>query len=288
MRTISSIKQSIKAISDTTQITSAMHLISASKMQKAIQRYTANSLYFNKVRSCMKDILMHTTDNEHIFFKRRTEGKPVFVVIAADKGLCGGYNHDVLSFATEKIKQYGDYYIITIGQEARAYFEAAGIEVDIEYQHLVQEPNLFGSRNLAFELIDLYLNQDITEVSIIYTKFISSMNHQPCCMELLPIDINDFKDVKTDNTAMSVLNYHPSANKVFDTLVLQYIIGIVYGALVQSFTSENCQRMIAMENATSDAKEMIEKLKIQLNRSRQQQITRDITEIVSAMDALKD
>ena len=288
MKTTSSIKQSLKAISDTNQITSAMRLISTSKMQKSIQKYQANSIYFNRVRACLKDILVHSPQLHHRYLERQPAGKPTFVVIAADKGLCGGYNHNILSYAHHLIRRYQDSYVITIGQEARAYFEREGVPIDVEYLHISQDPTLYHARNLAFEICNMYLNQDINEVYILYTKYISSMKQEPCYIQLLPVGMDDFADVELETEYASKLEYYPSTNEVLDVLISQYIIGIVYGALVQAYASENCQRMVAMENASKNAKEMIAKLTVQLNRARQQGVTRDITEIVGAMDALEN
>lgn len=286
MNSISGIKHSIKAIKDTRQITSAMKLISTSKMQKSIQKYESNSIYFNRVRSAMKDILIHTHDISHPYFHQYTEGKPTFVVIAADKGLCGGYNHNILAFAQQEIDKYDDKFIVTIGQEAGAYFNKKNIPVDAEYIHLSHNPTLSDATSLAIELCEMYRRHDINAINIIFTRFYSSVKQAPAMINLLPVTMDDFFDVEVESIYNAELSYHPSPNEVFDVLIMQYIIGVIYGALVQATASENCQRMMAMDNSSKNANEMIEKLSIKLNRARQQSITEDITEIVSAMDAL--
>ena len=142
MSNTADVKSSIRAINDTSKITKAMKLISTSKMQKAIARYDANLLYFNRVRSALKDILVHSHDLHHTFLEKHEKGFPAYIVIAADKGLCGGYNHNILNFAYDFMKE-GEKFVITIGQEARAFFERKQVPIEVEYLHISQNPTLY-------------------------------------------------------------------------------------------------------------------------------------------------
>ena len=237
MRSLADVKNSMRAIGDTSKITSAMKLISTSKMQKAIQRYDANLLYFNRVRSAIKD----TPDEK---------------------------------------------FVITIGQEARAFFERKGIPIDVEYLHISQNPTLYEARNLADDLSKMYKNSEMNEVYLLYTRYYSSVKQVPTALKLLPVELSSFADIETELDYENEMNYHPSPRKVFDVLVPQYIIGLLYGALIQAFASENSARMMAMDSSSKNAAEMLSKLSIELNRARQQAITMEITEIVGAMEAL--
>jgi F-type H+-transporting ATPase subunit gamma len=287
MKGTSQIKHSIKATRDISQITSAMRLISTSKMQKAIKRYRANSIYFNKVRQAMKDILLHSPNGiQHPFLKPQKKGVKAYVVLAADKGMCGGYNHNILSFAQKQMESEGDKLVITVGQETRVFFEKKNIPIDIEYLHIAQDPSLYNARNLASDLTEMYMRGDISEVNIVFTRFYSSIRQTPAMFKLLPVSLDDFKDVEEEPVQKQELDYYPSLESVLKVLITQYIVGIIYGALVQAFASEQSQRMMAMENATKNANEMVDKYTVQLNRARQASITSDITEIVGAMDAL--
>lgn len=287
MKGTSEIKHSIKATRDISQITSAMRLISTSKMQKAIKRYRANSIYFNKVRQSMKEILLHSPPNiQHPFLIPQKKGAKAYVVLAADKGMCGGYNHNILSFAQKQMEGDCEKLVITVGQESRAFFEKMHIPIDIEYLHIAQDPSLYNARNLASDLTEMYIRGDIREVNIVFTRFYSSMHQTPAMFKLLPVSLDDFADVEEDVLKKQSLFYYPSLESVLEVLITQYIVGIIYGALVQAFASEHSQRMMAMENATKNANEMVDKYTVQLNRARQASITSDITEIVGAMDAL--
>ena len=285
MSNTADVKSSIRAINDTSKITKAMKLISTSKMQKAIARYDANLLYFNRVRSALKDILVHSHDLHHTFLEKHEKGFPAYIVIAADKGLCGGYNHNILNFAYDFMKE-GEKFVITIGQEARAFFERKKLPIDVEYLHISQNPTLYEARNLAADLSKMYRSSEMNEVYLIYTRYYSSVKQVPTALKLLPVEMSEFDDIETELDYENEMNYHPSPNKVFDVLVPQYIIGLIYGALIQAFASENSARMVAMDSSTKNAEEMLGKLSIALNRARQQAITMEITEIVGAMDAL--
>ena len=285
MSNTADVKSSIRAINDTSKITKAMKLISTSKMQKAIARYDANLLYFNRVRSALKDILVHSHDLHHTFLEKHEKGFPAYIVIAADKGLCGGYNHNILNFAYDFMKE-GEKFVITIGQEARAFFERKKLPIDVEYLHISQNPTLYEARNLAADLSKMYRSSEMNEVYLIYTRYYSSVKQVPTALKLLPVEMSEFDDIETELDYENEMNYHPSPNKVFDVLVPQYIIGLIYGPLIQAFASENSARMVAMDSSTKNAEEMLGKLNIALNRARQQAITMEITEIVGAMDAL--
>ncbi|MGI5849241.1 MAG: ATP synthase F1 subunit gamma [Christensenellales bacterium] len=286
MANMGDIKHSIRSISEMEQITRAMRLISTSKMKKAISRFESNRIHFEKVQSALKGILVHSSELKHPYIGESNRGKAAYVVIAADKGLCGGYNHNVLNFALDFMKQSSERYILTVGQEARAFFDRRGYMVDVEFLHVSQNPSLYYARNITTDILELYENGIMDEVYVVYTQFISALRHEPKVIKLLPVSMSNFSDINTETQRIAEIYYHPTPKEVFDVLVPQYIIGLVYGCLVQSYASEQCARMTAMENATNNAEEMIDNLTKQYNRARQFAITKEISEIIGALDAL--
>ncbi len=287
MASMADIKHSIHSISETEQITRAMHLISTSKMKKAVSKYESNHMHFERVQSALKDILAHTSELEHPWVGTSKGKRAAYIVIAADKGMCGGYNHNVLNLALKHMQQSSERYILTVGHMARAFFDRRGYMVDVEFLHVSQNPSLYNARNITSDLLELYDNGIMDEVYVVYTKFISVMRQEPRVIKLLPLNMADFIDVTEETQYNAELFYHPSPKEVFDILVPQYIIGLVYGCLVQSFASEQCARMTAMENATNNAEEMINNLSKEYNRARQFAITNEISEIIGALEALK-
>ncbi len=287
MANIADIRHSVKSISETQQITRAMHLISSSKMRKAIERYEANHVHFVRVQSAFKDILMHTSGLEHPYVGESRGGKAAYVVIAADKGLCGGYNHNVLNLALEYMQQSAERYILTVGQMARFFFDRLGYMVDVEFLHVSQNPSLYNARNITADLMELYDKGLMDEVYVVYTEFITPLKQEPRVIKLLPISVSNLVDVETEVQYTGELVYHPTLKVVFDRLVPQYIIGLVYGCLVQSYASEQCARMTAMDNATKNAEDMINNLSKEYNTARQFAITNEISEIIGAHEAIQ-
>lgn len=283
---MSDIRHSIRSITDMEQITRAMHLISTSKMRKAVAKYETNHVHFVRVRTTLKDILAHSHELTHPYIGESEGGKAAYVVIAADKGLCGGYNHNVLNLAYSTMQKSADRYILTVGQEARVFFERKGYMIDVEFLHVAQNPSLYYARGITQDLLELFDNGIMSEVYVAYTHFISAMRQEPRVLKLLPLSISNFQDISTEAQYSAEMHYHPSPKEVFDTLVPQYIIGLVYGCLVSSLASEQCARMIAMENATNNAEERISDLTMQYNRERQAAITTEISEIIGALEAL--
>lgn len=287
MASMGDIRHRIRSISDTEQITRAMHLISTSKMKKAISKYESNHVHFERVQSALKDIFTHSHDLHHPYIGESEHGRAAYVVIAADKGLCGGYNHNVLNYAYDLMQQSEERYILTVGQEARVFFNRKGYMIDVEFLHVSQNPTLYNARNITKDILELYDNGLMDEVYVVYTQFHSALRQEPKALKLLPLSMSNFEDIRTETQYTAEMNYHPSAKEVFDILVPQYIIGLVYGCLVQSYASEHCARMTAMENASGNAEDMIHDLTKQYNRARQAAITNEISEIIGALEALQ-
>lgn len=296
MHSVSDIKRHIKSNSQIHQITRAMYLISVSKMRRAMVMYRSNLVYFNKVRSAMKDIIEHTQSIEHPFLTHEIESGPdskhAYIVITGDKGMAGAYNHNVLNTAQAHMSgNPRQQYIFTVGQVASDYFNKKGFSVDMEFLHIAQNPTLHNARTVTETIVELYRQKLLDEVYVVYTEMISSLRQQPKVIRLLPVLYGNFVDV--DNTWYDAENvdkdllYEPTPKTAFDALVPQYLVGIIYGTLVQSYVSEQIARMNAMTSATKNAEEMIKKLKLEYNRARQAAITQEMTEIISGVNAQK-
>lgn len=283
MQNIVDIKNRSASIKETAQITKAMEMISTSKLRKANKKYISNSAYFNKVRLTIKDILEHTAGNiNHPYLAKQQGERTAYIIIASDKGLAGDYNHKILKYAYEEISQKSDRYLFVIGHMAQAFFQARGIFPDIEYLHAAQNATLDDARGITQDLLEMYDNHMIDSIKVIYTKMVSSTVQQPVTLRLLPLVPEDFLDIPSELNYGAILDFEPSPKKVFDILVPQYIIGIVYSCLIQSIYSEHYERIRTMHNATQNANELIEKLDLEYNRARQELVTTEIAEISSS------
>jgi len=297
VQSVSDIKRHIKSNTQIYQITRAMYLISVSKMRRAMELYKSNAAHFVKVRAAMKDIIQHTGGIEHPFLQREIlpnpEAKHAYIVIAGDKGMAGAYNHNVLTAAMAHMKDNPkEQYIFTVGQMASEFFYKRGCMVDMEFLTIAQNPSLRNARMVTDTIVDLYRQKLLDEVYIVYTKMISSVTQEPKIIRLLPVLYNSFDDVcdswyEGEQQEYNEILYESSPRQVMDTLVPQYLIGIIYGALVQSYASEQIARMNAMTSATHNAEDMLKKLRLDYNRARQAAITREMTEIIGGVNALK-
>jgi F-type H+-transporting ATPase subunit gamma len=287
MQSISDIKRRIHSIQQTRQITKAMYLISTVKLRRALSRYEKNTQYIEKIRATMKDILLHRGDIEHPFLQQRAGQRTAYIVIAGDKGFAGAYNHNVLNTALKLVKETPQNFIFTVGHVATQFFNRKGNMVDIEFLHTAQDPQLFNARAIAESLVDLYMQNLIDKVVVVYTHVVSTFTQQPRVLPLLPLDIGSFEDVEPEANYAGTMLYEPSPDAVFETLVEQYLIGLVYATLVQSYASEQSARMRAMDSATQNAEEMIEDLNQDFRRARQAAITNEIIELVSGTNAVR-
>jgi F-type H+-transporting ATPase subunit gamma len=281
MKNINEIRRHIKAIEQTRQITNAMYLLSTSQMKRAISKMTFNRTYLRRIRATVKDILMHT-EKEHVFLEDRGNKRQAFVVIAADKEMCGSYNNDIIKAAKKRISECEEPIIMTVGVCAQAGLEQAGFKIHKHWYGAAQNPFVFHAREITESLVDLYLENEIDEVYIIFTRYYSQTSQVINCMRLLPLHLEDFSRIELEFDKPRQIDFAPSFNEVFDTMVPEYMIGYIYAALNHASACENIARMNAMQSATKNADEMIDKLTRELNAARQLSITNEITEIASA------
>ena len=279
MANITDIKARIKSINDTRQITKAMELISVSKVKRAQEYFDKNLLYFKSLIKAISDLLVNgdCADDCEKYFNTSFEGRTVYVVISSDKGLAGGYNHNVLNYALNIIKEDKDSTIITYGRTAAEFFKRNGYAVAREYSS-IGNPSLKDARDIAYDLYKQFDEGAIDGAHIVYTDMDESGAQKPVCFEVLPLDRTQFDQSSKFGATMI---YDPSAEVVLKNLIPQYIIGLVYSILLHASVSEHKARMVAMESATRNADEMLDKLRLEYNRARQESITNELLEIVS-------
>lgn len=284
---VNEIKRRLKAVRDTRQITNAMYLLSAARMKRAMQDIDFNLLYIRRLRETMKDILCSTEQSEltNPYMEDNGEGTAAFVILTADKGLCGDYNSAVVDTALNKMKQFDSPFVYSLGLMGDMILRRKGIEPVQSWYGASQRPTLTLAENVADKVIDLYMTTDCHVVYIVYTEYVSAAVQQPRCVRVLPLFWRDFVDISDQIIDEDPIIYEPSVEEVFDHLVDQYITGFIYDVLMQASACENIARMNAMHGANDKADEMIEQLERSINALRQQQITNDITEIAAAIEA---
>lgn len=281
----------MKSIQDTMKITNAMYMISSSKLRKAKKMRDDAEPHFHAVQDAIDNILKHMPDIEDDFIadkEKKSEKKPrrAYIVVTADKGLAGAYNHNIIKLALEDMKNDSDeIHLFVVGKIGRDFFEKKEMPIEENFKYTIQNPSIGRARIIAEKVIEHYLNDEFDEVYIVFTEMLNAMQSVAHTVKLLPLERPDADEKSAFNDDME---YVPSVKAVMDNIVPNYITGYIYGALVEAYASEQNSRMIAMKSSTENAGEMLRELGIEYNRVRQAAITQEITEVVGGARAQKN
>lgn len=279
------IKSRISSVQDTMKITNAMYMISSSKMTHARKKLADTEPYFYALQGEISRILRHVPDLEHPFFDMREkipaeERKIGTIVVTADKGLAGAYNHNVVKLAEEILARPGHHKLYIVGELGRHYFKKHGVEIENSFQYTVQKPTMHRARDISGVLIDEFRHGKLDEIHIVYTRMENSVQADAETLRLLPLEKSSFNEMKMPlNVHREAIALYPSVEAVIKAIVPNYITGMIYGCLVEAYASEHNARMMAMKSATDSAESLISELSIVYNRARQAAITQEITEV---------
>lgn len=293
MANIREIRERIASIEQILKITNAMYLISSSKLKKARKSLDATAPYFEKLQSTIESILEHTPHTRQFYFDRRQnvpedKRKKGYIVITADKGLCGSYNHNILRYTEQKLSEAPDIdncYLFVMGHVGRMYFQnrmknSKKAYVDGEFLYTTQNPTLYRAREIAELVLEKFEKKELDEVYLIYTNMVNSNQFEPKTVQLLPFSRRHFgKSADGTMKKLPKASFVPSPEEVMAYLIPNYAKGLIYGAMVEAFCCEQQARMTAMDSATNSAKDMIKDLSLLYNRARQSAITQEITEV---------
>ena len=286
MAGIKEIRTRIDSVQQTLKITNAMYLISSSKLRRARQQFDVVRPFFGKVTETISDILHHSPEMEHVYLDKRAgvpEHTTGYIVITGDKGLAGAYNHNVLRLTEERLAKVAHPKLFLIGQVGRSYFAERGVPVDGEFLYTAQDPTFSRAEEICDTLIDHFRRGELDEVYVVYTDMVTSMHLEPKVQKLLPLDRDTFAWAPRpgeEAAAKQMVTYVPNEHQVLSHLVPGYVTGVLYGAMVESFCSEQNARMMAMDTSSTNAREMLKDLSLRYNRARQAAITQELTEIV--------
>ncbi len=275
------IKLRIKSVESTMQITKAMELVASSKLRRAKERAESTRPYFTTLHQTLSDIAYSNTEFVSPFVQKREIKKVCCVMIAGDRGLAGGYNSNLFKTVAETMKDQS-LCVLPIGKKAVEYCAHRGIETVSDQYVSVEDLSLRDCFSIARLLCSQFREGAFDELYVGYTNFVSMLSQQPAVLKLLPVHY-ERPEVKVK--AESLLEYEPSSQEVYDTIVPEYVGGLLWGAVAESLASELGARRTAMDAASKNAGEMIEDLSLKYNRARQGAITQEITEIVAGAEA---
>ena len=271
------IKNRIRSMESTKQITKAMEMVAASKLRRAQAQVSNSRPYFDILSNTITSIIRSNRDFSSPYLTSRPVKKVMYIVVAGDRGLAGGYNSNVLKMVMSEI-QGKDAVVLPIGKKAVEFFRARKIPAITENYAEVAELTVGDCFSISKMLSKAYLAGEFDEVHVAYTNFVSVISQVPSTKQLLPLV---FDDTAEKIGVCCEVNYDPDSEDVFAAIVPEYLGGMVYGAICESRASEQAARRTAMDSATSNAEEMIADLSLKFNRARQAAITNEIIDIVA-------
>lgn len=277
------VKLRIKSVQSTMQITKAMELVASSKLRKAKERAEVCRPYFETMHQTLVDIAQGNTDFSSVYARESGNEKRCYVLIAGDRGLAGGYNTNLFK-CLEAASVNQDFLVLPIGKKAVEYSKRNGFACVTESFGEIADVSVADCFEMANLLCGEFKKGEFGHIDLCYTKFVSMLSQQPSAIPVMPLkDLTDKQDTKS---IRNLILYEPDASEVFDAIVPEYLAGLIYGAVCESVASELAARRTAMEAATNNAEEMIEKLNLHYNRARQASITQEITEIVGGAEGV--
>lgn len=286
MASLRDIRTRIRSVKNTQQITKAMKLIAATRLRKAQDAILAARPYADAIDSVLGSLAARGPAIEHPLLAKRPLKRVELVVITADRGLCGGFNSNIIRRAQRFITENEDQHPIalsTVGRKGHDFFRKREVKLRHDYAGTFQKLEYGKARTIATELSEFFLKGEVDAVYLLYNEFVSAISQRPTLATLLPIQPVDGKP----GEAGGDYEYEPSREEVFDALLPRYLATKVYRALLESQAAFYGAQMTAMENATKNASELIGDLTLVYNRTRQAVITKELMEIVSGAEALK-
>ncbi|MBU0928957.1 MAG: ATP synthase F1 subunit gamma [Spirochaetes bacterium] len=293
MESMRDVRSRIKSVSQTLTVTSAMKLISTAKLRKARRRLDETVPYFEAVRAAMADIVDHSEHAARTWFDKRAR-KPsrriATLVITSDRGLAGAYNAAIIRFVEDSCPSGS--ILIPVGAIGKRHFMKRDYVLMEDFSVSRKEPTVYEAKDIAAFAVDLFLSGRVDEFRVAYTNMISTVKQVPELIGVLPLEREALaaarpisRRARAAKEASGSYSYEPDEESVFARLVPFFVKGVVYGALVEAFASEQSARMSAMDSASRNAGEMIARLTGSYNRARQAAITAEVSEIVAGAAA---
>jgi len=277
----------IRSIENTKKVTSALEMVSASKIRKSQDLMNATRPYARMIRRVMGHLSKANPEYRHPFTVRREEIRKVgYIVVSTDRGLCGGLNINLFKTVLGSIQEWqgqgAEVSLVTLGKKASAFFKNIRVEIAAHASDLGESPQIEDLIGSIKVMLDHYREGTVDLVYVVYNDFINTMSQRPMLEQLLPLPETEDEEIRDIWDYI----YEPDAEALLDTVLVRYIEADVYHAVLENLASEHAARMIAMKNATENAGELIDELTLAYNKARQAAITQEISEIVGGAAAV--
>lgn len=284
MASMKDIKRRRDSIQSTGQITKAMKLVSTVKLQKAKGKAESTKPYSDLMYETICNMLARSGNINHKYLVPGESSKKAVITITANRGLAGGYNTNLTKLIIESGIPKEDIDIVAIGTKGRDYLARRGYNISEDDSDIINEPLYTDARSICDKLLERFAAGEIGEIYLAYTSFKNTVVHEPKLIKLLPVSVDT--DVLSSGEDTTPMNYEPAEDEALNLIIPKYVCSLIYGALIEAVASENGARMQAMDNATSNADEMISDLSLKYNRARQASITQELTEIIAGANAI--
>lgn len=285
MAGVRDIRRRIRSVRNMQQITKAMKMVAAAKLRKAQDRVIASRPYARQLQEVLVRLANDAgsgSNSANPLLQTRPIRRTAYLLVSSDRGLCGGFNANLVRMTSSEIAgQQNEVSLVTVGRKGRDFFRRRNVKILSEFIGLGDEPSYKQAKNISREIIRLYAEKEVDEVYLVFSEFINAISQHPTMIKLLPLEKPEGKQAPRQYL------FEPSPEEILETLLPRYTESNIHRALLESKASEMGAKMTAMGAATDNAKEMIDKLTLAMNRARQAAITKEISEIVGGSAALE-
>ena len=293
MPNLKELKNRISSVKSTRKITSAMKMVAASKLRRAQDLAESSRVYADSLSFILSSLAGNTknsSDLPEILTGRENSKISLLIINSSDRGLCGGFNSNLFrnakNWISEKQEKGKSVKIITVGKKASSFYRKTDLDVIANFDDLnSNDKQLQVSEEIKNKIMELFENNEIDEVSILFNKFVSVITQEPTYQSLIPLS-NEEADEEVTDTSNAVFEFEPDKNELLEYLVPRNFLTQIYRSVLESSASEHAARMTSMDNATRNAGDMIDGLTLTYNRTRQAFITKELIEIISGAEAV--
>ena len=285
MANLKDIQQRIKSVGSIQKVTKAMKMVAAAKVKRAQERMEISRPYSKNVQDLICRILPEISSSNIDLIEKRDVKKKGFIVITSDRGFAGSFNSSVIRLAEKEVEKFGkdNVQLFCLGKKASEHFSRRNYNIKESFYDFWKDMNFDTASDIAEAIIDSFVNKEVDEIHVIYNRFKNLASQDLMMEKVLPIDFTENYNVKNYN-----YDYEPSRESTVNILLPKHLKVQMWQQMLESYSSEEAARMIAMDNATENAKEIIKELKLEFNKARQAAITTEMLEIVGGAEALSD
>ena len=284
MASLKVIRRRISSVRSTQQVTKAMKMVSAAKLRRARASVEASRPYAEKLSTLLARLAASAGENAHPFLREYEQGKSHVVILTSDRGLCGGYNTNLIRKAGDFLnsQEGSDTDITVCGRRGYDHFSKQDLEIAVSHINRSGGLDLDLAREVAVDVSRRFETSQASAVCLVYSRFHSAISQTPVVERILPVDASD---QSTPDESREYL-YEPDCGSILDSLLPRYVETRIFGAMLEATASEHGSRMTAMDSASRNARDMIDRLTLEMNRARQAAITKELMEIISGAEAL--